>query len=36
MKLEIKKLLFDIKTSIDSVFEYQGPERDFYAYQNNK
>jgi uncharacterized protein with HEPN domain len=36
MKLEIKKLLFDIKTSIDSVFEYLGPERDFYAYQNNK
>lgn len=36
MKREVKKYLFDIKTSIDSIFEYLGEKRDFYEYQNNK
>ena len=29
MKIEIKKLLFDIKESIDSIESYLGDERDF-------
>jgi uncharacterized protein with HEPN domain len=36
MKLEIKKCLFDINTSIDSIFEYLGRERNFFEYQKNK
>ncbi len=36
MKREIKKFLFDIKTSIDSIYEYLGNERNFLEYQNNK
>ncbi len=36
MKREIKKYLFDINTSIDSVFEYLGGERNFLEYQRNK
>jgi uncharacterized protein with HEPN domain len=36
MKREIKKHLYDIKTSIDSIFEYLGKEVDFKAYQKNK
>lgn len=36
MKREIKKYLFDIKTSIDSIFSYLGDERNFIEYQNNK
>jgi len=36
MKREIKKYLFDIKTSIDSVEEYLGAERNFFIYQENK
>lgn len=36
MKREIKKYLFDINTSIDSIFEYLGDERNFLEYQNNK
>ncbi len=36
MKREIKKYLFDIKTSIDSIFDYLGEERNFFEYQNNK
>ncbi len=36
MKREIKKYLFDIKTSIDSIFDYLGGERNFFEYQNNK
>ena len=36
MPLEIKKLLFDIKTSIDSINEYVGDKRDFSDYLNNK
>ncbi|QQS52204.1 MAG: DUF86 domain-containing protein [Bacteroidota bacterium] len=36
MKREIKKYLFDINTSIDSIFEYLGSERNFIEYQKNK
>ncbi|NPV51643.1 MAG: DUF86 domain-containing protein [Candidatus Methanofastidiosum sp.] len=36
MKREVKKYLFDIKTSIDSIFDFLGEKRDFYEYQNNK
>jgi uncharacterized protein with HEPN domain len=36
MKREIKKYLFDIKTSIESIFEYLGEKRNFFDYQQNK
>jgi uncharacterized protein with HEPN domain len=36
MQLEIQKFLFDIKTSIDSINEYLGENRDFNAYKTNK
>lgn len=36
MKREIKKNLFDIKTSIESIFEYLGDNRNFFEYQQNK
>lgn len=36
MKHEIKMHLYDIKTSIDSIFEFVGKERNFYDYQKNK
>ena len=36
MKHEIKMHLYDIKTSIDSIFEFVGEERNFYDYQKNK
>ena len=36
MKREIKKCLFDINTSIDSINDYLGGERDFLEYQKNK
>lgn len=36
MKREIKKYLFDINTSIDSIFEYLGAEKNFFEYQRNK
>jgi len=36
MKREIKMHLYDIKTSIDSIFEFVGKERNFYDYQKNK
>lgn len=36
MKREIKKYLFDIKTSIDSINEYLGENRNFFVYQENK
>ncbi|HAZ04329.1 MAG: hypothetical protein A2W90_23300 [Bacteroidetes bacterium GWF2_42_66] len=36
MRREIKKHLFDIKTSIDSIFDYLGETRNFYEYQKNK
>lgn len=36
MKREIKKYLFDIKTSIDSINEYLGESRNFFEYEENK
>lgn len=36
MKHEVKKYLFDIKMSIESIFEFPGDKRDFFKYQNNK
>lgn len=36
MKREIKKYLFDITTSIDSIFSYLGEDRNFIEYQDNK
>jgi len=36
MQLEIQKFLFDIKTSIDSIYEYLGDNRDFNTYKTNK
>ena len=36
MKREVKKYLFDIKISIESIFDFLGEKRDFYEYQNNK
>jgi len=36
MKIEIKKCLFDINTSIDSINEYLDGERNFFEYQRNK
>ncbi len=36
MRLEIQKLLFDIKTSINSINEYLGDKHDFSEYLNNK
>lgn len=36
MKREVKKYLFDIKTSIDSINSYLGENRNFFEYQNNK
>lgn len=36
MKRKIKKHLFDIKISLDSINEYLGEKRNFIEYQNNK
>ncbi len=36
MKREIKKHLYDIKISIESIYEFLGDKRDFIEYQNNK
>lgn len=36
MKREVKKYLFDIKTSIDSINEFIGENKNFFEYQNNK
>ncbi len=36
MKREIKKYLFDIQISIDSINDYLGTARNFFDYQNNK
>ncbi len=36
MKRKIKKYLFDIKTSIESINEYLGDNRNFFVYQENK
>jgi uncharacterized protein with HEPN domain len=36
MKDEIKKFVFDIKVAVDSIFDYLGAERNFFAYTENK
>ena len=36
MELEIKKFLFDIRESIDSIEKYLGDRRDFGVYMNDK
>ena len=36
MKPEVKKYLFDIQTSIESIEEFVGEERSFSEYQKNK
>ena len=36
MKREIKKYLYDIKTSIESIFDYLGEKRNFIEYQQDK
>ena len=36
MKREIKKHLFDIKTSIDSIYEYLGKDKSFSKYEKSK
>jgi uncharacterized protein with HEPN domain len=36
MKLEVKKYLYDIQTSVNSVEEYLGGKRDFFEYKSNK
>ena len=36
MKREVKKYLYDIRTSIESIYDFLGEERDFSEYQNNK
>ncbi len=36
MKHEIKKDLYDVNESINSIFEYLGERRDFTGYLNNK
>ena len=36
MSAEIKKYLFDIQISIESIFEYLGDKRNFIDYQNSK
>ena len=36
MKRKIKKHLFEIKISLDSINEYLGEKRNFIEYQNNK
>lgn len=36
MRLEIKKYLYDIQASINSIYEFLGDKRDFEFYQSNK
>jgi uncharacterized protein with HEPN domain len=36
MQLEIQKHLYDIQTSIDSIYSYLGDKRDFNEYLSNK
>ena len=36
MKHEVKKHLFDVKVSIETIFEFLGEKRVFADYQNNK
>ena len=36
MEADVKKYLFDIQISIDSIFDFLGDRRDFFDYQNSK
>ena len=36
MSHDVKKYLLDISNSIDSIYEYLGPERNFNSYESNK
>jgi uncharacterized protein with HEPN domain len=36
MKTKLKKYYYDIKTSIDSIYEYLGENKDYYKYIKNK
>lgn len=36
MNLEILKYLYDIKTSVDSIYQYLGDKRDFNEYKKDK
>jgi uncharacterized protein with HEPN domain len=36
MKREVKKYLYDIRTSIESINSYLGENRNYFEYQNNK
>jgi uncharacterized protein with HEPN domain len=36
MKREVKKYLYDIRTSIESINSYLGENRNFFEYQSNK
>lgn len=36
MNLKVKKYLYDILSSINSIFEFIGDKPNFYEYQNNK
>jgi len=36
MELKIRKYLFDIQTSIYSIYDYLGDKRDFSLYRENK
>lgn len=36
MKREVKKYLYDIKSSIESIYDFLGEGRNFADYQNNK
>ena len=36
MELEVKKYLYDIQISIESIYEYLGEKRDFNQYRENK
>lgn len=35
-KRSLKKYLYDIQQSIDSIYEYLGEKRDFFEYERNK
>ena len=36
MEADVKKYLFDIQISIESIFDFLGDRRDFFDYQNSK
>lgn len=35
-KKSVKKYLYDVQQSVDSIFEYLGEKRDFFEYERNK